>query len=427
MMNSFFKSLTLLLFAAVLLSGCDTKKDKYPNEWNFDKSEITNTKTANTDKINVDVYLDVTGSMEGFSVPAQPSNFGKLLDDIESTCQNTWKLSDIKFYKYGSRVDTILRNEFISAKSDRNIYKGNDINNKTDFTNAIQNTDPKRVSIFITDLFYNNNDINSVVGAIKEQSAKNGVEVGVVAISSDYDGCVGDLGVGVPCIPVKASRQIFALVFGDQANISLLFKSLNKKPYINPNQFVVLANRPTANFEVDLVKDRKSKAINKATLDKKDWEKYGTIYNFTMKEREKQGLLHLDLTLQPEKDIPVFTERNIKTQVFKRTSEMADSIPADGEVKVNNLKLSANKLTADVQLNNSDPEGKYSYAVYLTLDNTVPLAMPKWIKDMSTDNHNGVKEGRTLNLEKLLTDVSTSHVTVRQPKIAKFYVYLEKK
>jgi len=427
MMHSFFKSFRLLLFVAVFSVGCDQKKDKYPNEWNFDKSEITNNKTANTDKINVDVYLDVTGSMEGFSVPAQPSNFGKLLDDIESTCQNTWKLSDIKFYKYGSRVDTIQRSEFISAKSDRNVYKGNDINNKTDFTNAIQNTDTKRVSIFITDLFYNNNDINSVVAAIKEQSVKNGVEVGVVGISSDYDGCVGDLGAGVPCIPVKASRQIFALVFGDQTNISLLFKSLNKKSYINPNQFLVLANKPTTNFDVNLVKDRKSKAINKGSLGKKDWEKYGTIYNFTMKDREKEGLLHLDLTLQPEKDTPVFTEKNIKTLVFKRTSETADSIAADNEVKIDNLKWSANKLTADVQLINNDPEGKYSYAVYFTLDNTVPLAMPRWIKDMSTDNHSGVKEGKTLNLEKLLTDVSTSHVTVRQPKIAKFYIYLEKK
>ncbi|WP_221393167.1 hypothetical protein [Dyadobacter sp. NIV53] len=427
MINTFYKNSALLLFAAVFLFGCTDSKDKFPNEWSFDKSEITDNQPASTEKLNVDVYLDVTGSMEGFAGSSSTNNFGKLLDDIESTCQNTWKKTDIKYYKYGSRVDTIQRAEFVSAKSDRNTFKGKDINNKTDFTNAIQNTDPKRVSIFITDLFYNNNDVNSVVAAIKERSIKNGIEIGVVGLSSDFDGCVGDLGPGVPCMPVKAPRQIFALVFGDKTNIGLFWKSLSKKSYIMPSQFLLLTNKPTTDFTVKLDKDRKSKSINKSSLPKKDWEKYETIYAFTMKEREKEALLHLDMTLQSEKDMPVFTEKNLKTMVFKRSAASKDSVAADNEVKFSNLKFSGKQLTADVELSNTDPEGKYSYAVYLGLDNTIPLLMPAWVKKMSTDSNSDVKDGKTLNLEKLLTDISTSHVTARQPKIAKFYIYLEKK
>jgi hypothetical protein len=427
MMDKFHKNYALLLFAAVFLLGCPSDRDKFPNEWSFDKSEITDTQPVIIEKLNVDIYLDVTGSMEGFVGASETNNFGRMLDDIESICQNTWKKTDIKYYKYGSRVDTIQRAEFVFAKNEKSIFKGNNINNKTDFKNAIQNTDTKRVSIFITDLFYSNNDVNSVVAAIKERTIKNGIEIGVVGLSSDFDGCVGDLGPGVDCAPVKAPRQIFALIFGDKTNINLLFKSLKNKPYITGNQFLLFGNNPTTDFKVKVEKDRKSKSVNKSVLPEKDWERYETIYAFTMKERDKEALLHLEITLQLENNIPVFNEKNLKTMVLKKSSSSKDSVAADDVVKFSNLKFSGNKLTADIELHNIDPEGIYSYAVYLGLDNTIPLSMPGWVKNMSTNSIDGVKVGKTLNLEKLLTDIAISHLTTREPKIAKFYIYVEKK
>ncbi len=54
--------------------------------------------------------------------------------------------------------------------------------------------------------------------------------------------------------------------------------------------------------------------------------------------------------------------------------------------------------------------------------------MPLWVVNTTTGEYRqGVNENKTLNLEKLLSDVVMSHITARQPKIAKFYVFLEKK
>ncbi|MCF0060594.1 hypothetical protein MUK70_15225 [Dyadobacter chenwenxiniae] len=427
-MNNFYRTLGLSSLLSVIMAGCGATENREADrpDWNFDKSEITDTGAASTEKLNVDVYLDVTGSMEGFSVPGQ-SDFGNFVDDIESTCQNTWKKTDIKYFKYGSRVDSISRSEFVSAKNDKAIFTDKTLNNKTDFANTIKNTDPKRVSILITDLFYNNNDINSVVGTIKEQCIQKGIEIGVVGVSSAFNGSVGDLGQGVSRLTVNAQRPLFALVFGDKTNIDLLFRSLQNKPYITGNRFLILANKPTESFDVALEKDRKSKSINRSSLPKKQLESYGTVFAFTMKEREKEALLHLDMTLLMDKSMPDFTEKNIKAQVFKRKISGKDSVAVDSEIRLENLKISGGKVTADIKLNNADPEGIFSYAVYLTMDNTVPLAMPKWIKDISTDSIDGVQAGKTLNLEKLLTDIATSHATAKQPKVAKFYIYLEKK
>lgn len=426
-MNNFYRSLALPSLFLLVLTGCVPEhKNAEQKEWNFDKSEIIGTRSAGSEKLNVDVYLDVTGSMEGFSIPGQ-SDFGNFVDDIESTCQNTWKKMDIRYFKYGSRVDSISRSEFVSAKNDKTIFTDRTLNNKTDFANTIKNTDPGRVSILITDLFYNNNDINSVVGTIKDQCIQKGIEIGVVGVTSTFNGSVGDLGQGINRLSVNAPRPLFALIFGDKTKINLLFRSLQNKPYITGNPFLIFANKPTEHFEVTLEKDRKSKAINKSSLPRKELEQYGTAFAFAMKEREKEAQLHATIALKMDPFMPAFTGKNVKAQVFKRKSNDRDSVAADGEILLENLKISGSNLTSDIQLSNSDPQGIYSYAVYLTLDNTVPLIMPGWIKGKSTDSIDGVQEGKTLNLDKLLTDIATSHTTAMQPKIAKFYIYLEKK
>ncbi|KQS33804.1 hypothetical protein [Dyadobacter sp. Leaf189] len=428
MMNNYYTSLLAVALLVGLSGGCTqtTKKEADRSEWNFDKSEITGSRPTGADKLNVDVYLDVTGSMEGFSVPGQ-SDFGRFVDDIESTCQNTWKKTDIKYFKYGSRVDSISRSEFISAKNDKTIFTDQTLNNKTDFANTIKNTDPKRVSVLITDLFYNNNDINSVVGTIKEQCIQKGIEIGVVGVVSNFNGSVGDLGQGISRLNVNAPRPLFALIFGDKTNINLLFKSLQNKPYVSGNRFLILTHHPAERFDVALEKDRKSKSINRSSLPNKQLEQYGTVFAFTMREREKEALLHLDATVQTDQFMPGFAEKNIKAQVFKRKVSASDSVAADTEIKLENLKISGGKISSDIRLTNLDPAGEYSYAVYLTLDNTVPLVIPKWIQDISTDSIDGVQAGKTLNLVKLVTDIATSHTTAKQPKIAKFYIYLEKK
>src|SRR5918993_2650690 len=91
----------LLPFFAMLLMGCPSGINKQKDvEWKFSKSEITGNRTAGTEKLNVDIYLDATTSMKGFVSPSA-TGYSRLLEDIEGSCQNVWKNTDIQYYKFG--------------------------------------------------------------------------------------------------------------------------------------------------------------------------------------------------------------------------------------------------------------------------------------------------------------------------------------
>lgn len=424
MVSHIKKQIFWLPFLSLVLFGCPPPvKDSV---WSFDKSEITDSRSTNSEKLNVDIYLDVTGSMEGFSGNVQSSSFGNFLNEIESVCLSTWKSTDIKYYKYGNKVSGISHDDFVSSKNNKSVFTGEPLNYRTEFADAIKNTNSKRVSIMITDLFYKANDPTPVIEAIKNRFNQN-VEVGVIGIASDFKGDVGDLEEAGKSVNVNAVRNVYALVFGDKTNINLFFKSLKNKSYTRNDKFLLFANRPVESFDVKLEKDRNSKSINGSGLKNPAWVKYGTIFNFDMKENAMEGLMHLDIKFQRVEGVPAFTEKNIKTLIYKKVSGTNDSVVVDNEIKVINLKVVGQHLTSDVQVINSDPVGKYSYAVYLVLDNTSSIPLPKWVFNNNTASIEGVKEGKTLNLDRLLTDLGNSHISVVQPKLAKFYIYLNKK
>ncbi|MEJ7769037.1 MAG: hypothetical protein WKF89_14565, partial [Chitinophagaceae bacterium] len=260
-----------------LLCSCKEEPDI---EWNFSKSEITGNRLPNSEKLSVDIYLDVTTSMKGF-VSQQATDYSRLLEDIEATCQNVWKNTDIKFYKFGRTVAPISRNEFVSGKTSPDIYSDPQLSTQTNFAEAVKKTNPKRVSILITDFFYNNNDVNLVVSSIKNFAFQKGVEAGVIGLNSLFNGVVGDVH---PPVSVKGSRPLYVLVFGDKQNITQFFNTLKNKPYIKSNQYLLITDRPTESFEVSVTKDRKNKTVNKQSM-KEEWKKQGTVSNFRMKEK----------------------------------------------------------------------------------------------------------------------------------------------
>ncbi len=338
-----------LIAVCFFLGGCEGKKEKI--RWaNLDKSEITGTEKPDVSKLNVDIYLDVTTSMKGF-VSRDISNFSKLIDEIESTCQTVWKTTDIKYYKYGRTVDSISRAEFVTSKNSPVIFSDPKISTQTNFAAALRNTDAERVSILITDLFYNKNDVNLVVNALKEQVIAKGVEIGVIGLTSGFNGIVADV---QPPVQVKGERPVYVLVLGGKKNIELLFSGIKNKSYTSEGQYLLITNTPSGEFSVSLQKDRRSKSINNQSLPDKNWEKYGTVFNFRMKEKETSAVLNLDIQLDINKDTPGFGVKNLKTLVFRKVAGSTDSVAADQELKLSNLTLEKDRLKADVLLNNAE-------------------------------------------------------------------------
>ncbi len=411
------KSPKAILFSIVplllLLTACETKKAA-DVEWSYDKSDVTGSDATTTNRLSVDIYLDATTSMKGF-VSGGSTDYSHLLDDIEGICQNTWKNTDIRFYKFGRRVDSIGRNEFFTAKTSPVIYSDPQLSTQTNFADAISTTDAKRVSILITDFFYNNNDVNLVANAFKS-SFQKGVDVGVAGFSSAFDGVVADV---QPAVRVKGSRPLYVLIFGDRQNITLFFNILKNKPYVKQNQFLLITDKPTVAFEAAVTKDRTSKPLkNYAT--RESLKNYGTVFSFRMDPGAKDGLFNASVKLTPAPYVFPFTEKNIKGIAYKKEGGDKDSVGANSDIKLTDATFENNEYKTNVALQNNGKDGLYSYVIYLALDNTVPPPMPKWVKDLSTETYGqGVNENKTLNLEKLLTDITTIQLTERQPKLAR--------
>ncbi len=419
--------MVFLFFGIIVLGiyGCGgpTKKGE---QWNYSKDEITGSEKPSGESLNVDVYLDVTTSMKGYVSPST-TNFSKLMDDIEATCQDVWKKTDIKYFKFGRSVLPISRAEFVSGKNSVNIFSDPRLSTQTNFAGALQTTNASRLSILITDFFYNNSDINLVVNAIKDSCIKKNpnVEVGVIGLTSPFNGIVGDVS---PAVSVKGDRPLYVILFGEKQNITKMFNVLKNKPYINGNQLFLITEKPVEDFTVEVKKDAaKNNKIKIAQGNLGSLKDYGTVYGFRMDAKEKEATLDFSATLTTTPFIAPVAIENLKYTVYKKTQGKPDSTAADDEVKITNLEQSGNTIKGKITLNNNDGEGKYSYAVYFGLNNTNQPKLPNWVENVNTETFaQGVNENKTLNLSKLLSDISTVFNTVRNPKIAKFFIHLEK-
>src|SRR4028118_376472 len=111
----------LLIICSVLLFSLYSCEQKPDIEWNLTKTEITGDRHGSTEKLSVDIYLDVTTSMKGF-VSQNATDYSRLLEDIEAICQNVWKNTDIKYFKYGRTLVPISRCDFVSGKTSAAIF-----------------------------------------------------------------------------------------------------------------------------------------------------------------------------------------------------------------------------------------------------------------------------------------------------------------
>ncbi len=421
-------SIFIWLVIAVFFSACGNSDSQAPQAdlWNYSKEEITGIADKGAEKIEVDVYLDVTTSMKGYA-SANNTNFSHLIDDIEAVCQNTWKETDLKFFKYGRSVVPISRAEFVTGKNSPVIYSDPQLSTQTNFAGALQTTDASRVSILITDFFYNNSDVNLVVNAIKDSCIKKNpeVEIGIIGLTSSFNGIVGDVS---PAVKVNGDRPVYVLIFADKKNISRLFASLKAKPYVNNEQLLLFTDHPVESYEVILVKNKKNRTVNNNQGKIGRLKEHGTVFGFSTEKKELEAELDLTLKTTLSGFTPAIAPGNIKVTAFKKNVKTGDSTVASNDIQITEMAQNGNEITGMIKLTNNDPKGNYSYAIYLSLDNTVPQKMPAWVNEVNTDTYaQGVNENKTLNLEKMLASVSTVFNTTRQPQIAKFFIQLEKK
>lgn len=414
------------LTIASLFYGCGDHFAKI--KMDYSDANVVGEPYQKTDQINIDIYIDATTSMEGFATNTS-SKYSQFLDQLESSGISAWKNADIKFFKFGEKIKPIDRNEFLSAKNNLQFYREPGIFKDTYIDSVVKNTDIKRLSVLITDLFQTDGDVNTMVEKIKQKCFANNIAVGIMGIKTDFNGRVFDV-PGQPSYGLTTSeRPFYAIVFGNNNNLGAFFDALETKPFVNASQELIFSKYIIKSFRDSLTKTRDSKFINKKTAS----SDLPYVFDFSMKKEGKDAKFNFAVDLTRKNRSADFIEKNLVLVAYKKTSTDAKATSTDSvatnDITLDNITRKGDKLTGVISLHNEDAPGNYSYIVYLKANELNGLQAPQWIKDFSTDSPvpNTPSAAKTLNLDKLATTLLIANASISPTYVAKFYINIFKR
>jgi len=421
------KILTIVLISTVLIAGCG--KNLPEIKWHQSDEDVIGTKFTKDESIKLDVYIDATTSMEGFAV-GKNTNYSQFLDQLEASALSAWRSAEAKYFKFGEIVKPVDRAGFLAAKDNLQFYREHGVFLKTYIDNVIKNTDVKRLSVVLTDLFQDEGDVNIMVEKIKDQCFKKNVMVGILCVKSEFKGKVFDTPNYKNGYSLNSNeRPFYALMFGNPSNMEVLFEALKTKPFVKENQIFLISNNIMKSYDISLVKTKESKYVNK----KAPRVKVSNSFDFSMKEDGKDAKFNLEINLVRNTRCADFSEKNIDVVVYKKSITDAKAISPDSvlseDIKIENIQRTANKLTATLILNNTDPAGNYSYLVYFRANQINGLLSPGWIKSISTDNPvpGSPSASKTYNLEKFVSTLLVAKNSATPTNIAKLYINIYKR
>ncbi|WP_210466848.1 hypothetical protein [Rufibacter roseolus] len=423
-----------LLFCFLYVLSCSSDKEvsskknqSYP-DFHYYFSDVVGSSSSGSkagSRLPVDIYLDATYSMQGFAQP-QATTFSRLLGGIEAVVQNAAKSSEIKFYKYGRSVAPLERDAFVAARNSPSLWDDKGFRSETNFAQAVDSVDPSRVSIFITDLFYSNADANKVVAAIQDKCFKNGVEVGLLGLKSEFNGYVADV---QPPVKVNGERPLYLLVFGSKANIGLIFSAFRNQPYVKADQALLLTRYPIKSFTAEAKKAKESKSINVSSI-RKQFADIGNIYAFNWNpDKGSKATIEYTVNFKLEPYALPVNPQNVKARIYRKDNAAKDSLVDEQSLNLEVLKADPAKFTGKATVNLDLKEGDFSaYQIVWEYDNLGKIQLPNWVTDNSTqDFRQGSNENKTLELETLVRSLVVNSATQFEPKYGKMYLVFGRK
>ncbi len=436
-----FTRLSWSIFLVMLLAGCDggggsggkkagkagATKSVYP-DFHYRTDDVTGPAPTAPARLPVDIYLDATLSMKGFSRP-QNTAFSSLLEGIEATVQNATKSSDLRFFKYGRSVARMQRADFVAARHSQALWDDKGFSSQTNFAQAVDSTKAGRVSIFITDLFYADADANKVVAAIQDKCFSKDIEMGLLGLKSDFDGYVADV---QPPVKVVGSRPLYLLVFGSKANINLIFSAFRNQPYAQADEVLLLTKYPVKSFRVAAPKARDSKAINMASA-RNQFADLGNVFAFNWNaDKGVQGTVDYAITYEAEPFTLPISPGSLKAHIFRKESAARDSVADEQSLTLLNPTVDGGKIAGKAQVSLKTPEKGYTaYQLTWQYDNLGKVTLPAWIAANSTADFSQASPQedklKTLGLDNFVRNLAVSSATQFEPKYGRLYLVFIRK
>ncbi len=430
-MSIFDKKIPLIVFSIsigiylTMISGC-SGCCKITPDWHYEKTDVLGSGQSNiSDKLDVDLYVDCTTSMQGYAF-RPGTNYLKFLDELENSAESSWKKTNLNYYKF-SAVPVQLTPTQYKLAGTASFYNGL----VTNIDSVVAHSSLNRMGVIITDLFQSKSDIHSIIKQLKTNCFEKGIAIGLLSVKSEFSGKVYDAGAPFPYKSVDGDRKTFrpfyALMFGKASNIVQLFNNLKQKSSVSasPNSFVLISDSYVKDFQIDFVKPQDTKNIS---IKRKDLTKNLVVAKLngdSSKLQIKYSFTQLDYS-------PLITVSKENTELFVQRESMPDGKNIKRET-VNDISISkiaqesSNSYSIKTDIDNKEKKGCFSYECYLKILRSSRVNLPNWITENSSQVISSTANpNKTLNLEEFVTDLIKSSWVVFEPKLGKFYIELQK-
>ncbi len=158
--------------------------------------DCSNSIIESSEGLDINIFFDNTPSMKGFINPGSSTIYGQTMLLLEDAALNSWPGTKITFYKFGNEQNKLYGRDYLKI-TDPDFYDV-DIekeNLRTNIEKVLNYTTTNKLTLIITDLFQDEADINIIVKKIYDKFISKGLALGIIAVKSEFDGIVYDMGI----------------------------------------------------------------------------------------------------------------------------------------------------------------------------------------------------------------------------------------
>ena len=213
------------IFVILFICGCSNNTRSNRNV------EVPNViKNIKSESIDVDVYLDGTCSMGGYVNFSSRTVYEDAVKNIERSISTNWKKENIQYIKFGDTIKPLSRDQFLQF-SNSSFYQETD----TSLQAVVNSMNPEKLNILITDLFQTNQDIDSLMLALKNNCfSDNTKAMALIGVKSQFNGKIYDIGKSSYMLSYKSGdektsyRPFYVLAIGKEADVREFTKVYSK-------------------------------------------------------------------------------------------------------------------------------------------------------------------------------------------------------
>ena len=228
-----------MMFIIFLSAGCGNVPDTLP------KFPVPPPVETKTEKIDVDVYLDATVSMRGFTTLAAGNIYRTLpdmLDELGSA------MGAIKFFSFGEQIQTLEGRNYRKFTTPEPY-----VEKITAISNVVDAADTNHLSIIVTDLFESDADWSNVVQKIRGKFFENRLAVGVIGIKNSFSGRIFDVGLNAAAFDYDSYdypnrfRPFYLLIMGNESAVKYFMEEFKDRQNLpNETEYLLLVKNLSA-------------------------------------------------------------------------------------------------------------------------------------------------------------------------------------